>query len=170
MLSQNQKLILKLQKEIDSLAKRESRYMYLGLLSEYQTQPELIVQKLVYTKLNPTQHFLFKRVLHGLNVYKPEEVEKLHWDKKRRIKKVWRRGQREVNAWKQVICNKASNQIFSVFDNTTLGKAMSNLPVEDIDPDYVNTMSFKELGVKYEDLILFYMQKNLLPKNFLTLK
>ena len=81
MLTQNQKQILELQKNITKLAKREERYMYLGLMSEYQTQPDIINQKLDYTKLNPAQHFLFKRVLHGLNIYSLEERNKLHWDK-----------------------------------------------------------------------------------------
>lgn len=152
------------------LAKREERYMYLGLLSEYQLQPEVIAQKLVYTKLNPKQHFLFKRVLHGLNVYSPEERANLHWDKKRRIKKVWKRGQREVNAWKQVICNRYVQNIFKLFHNSKDAQYLANYPVDDIDQDYTNTMSFKELGVEYEDLILFYMNKGLLPRNFLTLK
>jgi hypothetical protein len=170
MLSNEQKQILKLEKQIAELQARKERYEYLGILSEYQTQPEVISQRLDYTKLNPTQHFLFKRVLHGLNVYTPEQRSKLHWDKKRRIKKVWQRGQREVNAWKQVITNKRAMQIFSIFKGTRLADEINALPVDDIDPTYINKLTFKELGITYEDLILFYMKKGLLPKNFLTIK
>ena len=170
MLTQEQKQTLELQNNIAILQARESRYMYLGLLSEYQLQPEIIAQKLVYTKLNPQQHFLFKRVLHGLNIYKPEEQSNLHWDKKRRVKKVWQRGQREVNAWKQVICNKYAAKILSNFTNTGAGKYLNSIPVDEIDHEYINTMSLKDLGIKYEDLILFYMNKGLLPRNFLSLK
>jgi len=170
MLSNEQKQILKLEKQIAELQARKQRYEYLGILSEYQTQPEVISQRLDYTKLNPTQHFLFKRVLHGLNVYTPEQRSKLHWDKKRRIKKVWQRGQREVNAWKQVITNKKAMQIFSIFKGTRLADEINALPVDDIDPTYINKLTFKELGITYEDLILFYMKKGLLPKNFLTIK
>jgi len=170
MLTENQKQTLRLQKNITKLAKREERYMYLGLLSEYQLQPDIINQKLDYTKLNPAQHFLFKRVLHGLNVYSTEEIQKLHWDKKRRIKKVWQRGQREVNAWKQVICNKNANKLFTVFHNSSLAKQLFSYPIDDVDYEYTNTLSFKEIGIRYEDLILFYMNKGLLPKNFLTVK
>jgi hypothetical protein len=170
MLTQDQKQILRLQDNIATLAAREERYMYLGLLSEYQLQPELIIQKLEYTKLNPAQHFLFKRVLHGLNMYTPEEQASLHWDKKRRIKKVWQRGQQEVNAWKQILCNKYAQKIFSFFNNTETGQFLNSLPVDEIDPSYTNTMSLKDLGIKYEDLILFYMSKGLLPRNFLLVK
>lgn len=170
MLTQQQKQILETEKNIRLLQIRKERYEYLGILDEYQTQSKAVVQRLDYTKLNPTQHFMFKRVLHGLNVYKPEEVTKLHWDKKRRIKKVWQRGQREVNAWKQILCNKYAQQIFSIFSGTTLADQLNALPVDDVDHDYVNTLSFKDLGISYEDLILFYMKKGLLPKNFLTIK
>ena len=100
MLSQEQLQILKQHQQKEILSKREERYHYYGLLTEYQLHPPSIVNSLSYAKLNPYQHFLFKRVLHGLKVYKPEEVRKLHWDKKRRITKVWKRGQREINAWK----------------------------------------------------------------------
>ena len=170
MLTNEQKQILKLEKQIAELQARKERYEYLGLLSEYQTQPEIIAQRLDYTKLNPKQHFLFKRVLHGLNVYSPEEQAKLHWDKKRRIKKVWQRGQRDVNAWKQVITAKKIQTLFSIFTNTQFGRDLNSIPVDEIDPTYINTVSLKDLNIKYEDLILFYMKKGLLPKNFLTVK
>ena len=155
---------------IEELKKREERYAYLGLLSEYQTQPKNLVQTICYTKLNPHQHFLFKRVLHGLNVYKPEEVQKMHWDKKRRIKKVWQRGQNELNMWKQVICNKRSNEIFRIFTNSSLAKGFVNASINDVDLTYKNKISLKDLGLTYDDLILFYISKGLLPKDFLSLK
>jgi hypothetical protein len=170
MLTNEQKKILELEKQIAKLQARKERYEYLGILSEYQTQPEIIAQRLDYTKLNPTQHFLFKRVLHGLNVYSPEERTKLHWDKKRRIKKVWQRGQREVNVWKQIITAKKVQTVFGIFTNTQFGRDMNAIPVDEIDPTYINKMSLKDLDIKYEDLILFYMKKGLLPKNFLTVK
>ena len=74
--------------------------MYYGIYEAYCAN-KLNIQSLEYTKLNPKQHFMFKRVLHGLNVYSKEEVSKMHWDKKRRIRKVWQRGQNTINEWKQ---------------------------------------------------------------------
>ena len=44
----------------------------LGMLSDYQLISANLVQPIVYTKLNPKQHFLFKRILHGLKMYKKE--------------------------------------------------------------------------------------------------
>ena len=89
MLSKEQISSLNNNKQELILSKRIERYQYLGLLSEYQLHPFLKVNSFQYTKLNKYQHFLFKRVLHGLKVYTPEEVNKLHWDKKRRITRCW---------------------------------------------------------------------------------
>ena len=70
MLSQDQKELIEKQKQIAILAQRKSRYEYLGLLSDYQLNRPSLLFELEYTKLNPYQHFLFKRVLHGLNIYR----------------------------------------------------------------------------------------------------
>ena len=94
----------------------------------------------------------------------------MHWDKKRRIKRVWKRGQREINAWKQTICNRAANEIFKIFHHSPFAKAILSISVDNTSDTYNNTMSLKELGIKYEDVILFFMGKGLLPSNFLQLK
>jgi len=168
MLSQKQKDLLKEKAQISLLEKRESRYNYLGLLSEYQLNPPSLIRELEYVKLNPHQHFLFKRVLHGLNIYKKEEVEKMHWDKKRRIKKVWFRGQHAINELKQYVAYKQTQKIFSIFKGN-IGEGIVNAPFEYL-TDYKNKSSLKELGLKYEDLIIKFMSLGLLPKNFLSLK
>jgi|TARA_R110002020_G_scaffold75935_3_gene192951 hypothetical protein len=169
MLSQKQLQKLNQQQQVNLLKLREERYQYYGLLSEYQLHPESIVNSLNYSKLNKYQVFLFKRVLHGLNVYKPEEVKKLHWDKKRRISRVWRRAQREINAWKQTICNKKiNNYLRKTFTGKTVEYILS-IPAEETLEDYNNTMTFKELGIKYEDVILKFLSLGLLPRNFFTI-
>jgi len=149
---------------------KERRYMYLGILSEYQLYAKN--QNLLYTRLNPYQHFLFKRVLHGYSVYKPEELQKMHWHKKKRIKKVWHRAQDELNLWKQAICNKAAADIFKVFWHSELAKDIVTLceGKDSVDSTYLNTMSFKDIGINYEDVIIFFIGRGLLAKNFLELK
>ena len=149
---------------------KEGRYKYLGLLEEYQLYLKDPKQVIVYTKLNPQQHFLFKRVLHGTNLYTQQDLSKMHWDKKRRVKKVWQRGQREINAWKQRICNRASQEIFKIFHHSEFAKSILDQSVDYIDNEYKNTMTFKDLGIKYEDVILLFMGKGLLPTNFLSIK
>ena len=171
MLSQQQIQQLKLNQQSVVLDLRIERYQYLGLLKEYQLHPPSIVNSLDYTKLNQYQVFLFKRVLHGLNVYTPEKVKKLNWEKKRRISKVWKRGQKEINAWKQTICNKkASAYLKKTFKHSPLALYIANIPAEETSDDYNNTFSFKDLGIKYEDVILKFMSVGLLPNNFFTIQ
>lgn len=170
MLSQEQLTQLQTDESKNIISLRESRYQYYGLLEEYQLHPPSIINNLSYNKLNSYQHFLFKRVLHGLNVYDKQEIETLHWDKKRRISKVWRRSQREINAWKQTICNKKINDFFRRTFHGPTAEYIISVPEDEILEDYNNTLTLKDLGITYEDLILRFMSRGLLPKNFFTLK
>tara|TARA_R100001463_G_scaffold2822_7_gene11723 strand:+ start:11998 stop:12501 length:504 start_codon:yes stop_codon:yes gene_type:complete len=154
---------LKQQREVN-------RYEYLGMLSDYQTVKSKLVQDIVYTQLNTQQIFLFKRVLHGLNAYKSDELVGMHWDKKRRVKKVWRKAQRVINRFKQTIANKRSNEILSMFDHSPLAKNIMSVPVEEVDDQFINKMTLKELGIKYEDLIIKFYSEGLLPRNYFQLK
>lgn len=149
---------------------REERYMYLGILSEYQTISKNLAQPIDYSKLNPYQHFLFKRILHGFKMYKREELNKMHKDKKRRISKVWKRGQDVLNHWKQEICNKESNKIFSIFVNSPGAMYVANMDPKDTDSNYNNRMSLRDLEITYEDVIIKFISVGLLPKNFFNLK
>jgi hypothetical protein len=169
MLSQNQES--QVQESKNLLSQTLQRYHYYGLLEEYQLHSNLIANGFQYNKLNSYQHFLFKRVLHGLNVYSTEEVEKLHWDKKRRITKVWKRSQKEINAWKQMICNKKANDYFkNTFKSCSIIEYILSVPVTEVLDDYNNKLTFKDLDITYEDVILLFMSKGLLPKNYLILK
>mgnify|MGYP003148459612 CR=1 FL=1 len=151
--------------------RQEARYTYLGMLSEYQLFIKEPRQTLVYTKLNPTQHFLFKRVLHGLKMYDKEEVKEMHWDKKRRITKVWKRGQNVINELKQFVSYKQVQPLFRIFvkGKSRLGRDIYEAPFEYIS-DYKNKMTLKSLGLNYEDLIIKFMGQGLLPKNYLSLR
>lgn len=172
MLSQDQKQLLLKQKQVAVLSQREERYTYLGILNEYQIIANKdLYQKLNYTKLNPQQHFRFKRVLHGLNMYTKDEVAKMHWDKKRRIIKVWKKGQSVINEWKQEVCNKKINHyLTNWFGKSQLVKDIIDIPATETLPDYNNKLKLKDLGITYEDLILKFMSVGLLPNNFLELK
>tara|TARA_Y100000361_G_C11067040_1_gene293563 strand:+ start:181 stop:657 length:477 start_codon:yes stop_codon:yes gene_type:complete len=122
-----------------------------------------------YSKLNPQQHFLFKRILHGLKMYTKDEIDKMHWDKKRRIIKVWKRAQDVINRWKQLLCYTDANKIFSIFVGSELGKALHNMPFEYL-PDYRNKLTLKQCGIEYEHLIVKFISEGLLPKNYLDIK
>ena len=162
-------MITQLQANKIKLQQRRDRYEYLGMLSEYQTIASTITEPISYTKLNPKQHFMFKRVLHGLKMYDQAEIAKMHWDKKRRITKVWKRSQNIINELKQFVSYKQIQPIFRIFAKSTLGREIYEMPFEYL-PDYKNKMTLKELGLNYEDLIVKFMGVGLLPKNYLSLK
>ena len=147
-----------------------NKLSYLGILSEYQTLTKDLTQQIVYSQLSQRQHFLFKRVLHGLNVYTADELEKTHWDKKRRIKRVWRRSQQVINSWKQVICNKRANEVFKLFNHSSLAKHFLSEDVNNTDDKFINKMSLKQLDITYEDLIIKFISEGLLPQNYLAVR
>lgn len=162
MLTQEQKKKLR---DIQRLKERESRYSYYGILQEYQLNADC---RLDYSSLNQHQKFLFKRVLHGLNIYTDEEVAKMHFHKKNRIKRVWMKGQKILNEWKQIISSKQVNYfLYSTFGDKV--KAFTDIPVEETLSDYRNNLRLKDLGIRYEDVILKFISEGLLPKNFLRL-
>jgi len=160
------------QEQLNKLNKERlvNRYTYLGILNDYQTISKDLTQTIIYSQLNQYQHFLFKRVLHGLNIYTQEERKAMHYGKKKRITRVWKRAQRVINSWKQMICNKRSNEILQLFDNSPLAQHIMAEPVEATDRSFINNMDLKTLGIRYEDLIIKFISEGLLPKNFLTLQ
>ena len=149
MLNEEQQQLLKAEQAVIKLQKREERFMYYGIYESYLANKSNI-QKLDYTKLNPQQHFMFKRVLHVLNVYSKEEVSQMHSQKKRRISKVWRKGQNVINEWKQILCNKKVNSFLYVTfgEKSSFVKDLLNVPVTDIDSNYMNKCKLKDLGIE----------------------
>ena len=140
------------------------RTHYQGILSDYQLYAK---DQFTYSKLNPKQHFLFKRVVHGLNVYSQQEIQTMSPAKKKRITKVWKRGQLEINLLKQTVCNEFCNKIFSIFTNSPLAKAMVS---DEVNAKYINRFTLKQLGINYDHLIVHFIRVGLLPHNFLQLK
>jgi hypothetical protein len=96
----------------------------------------------------------------------------MHPQKRKRITKVWKRGQTVINEWKQIISNKRLNTFLYVTfgEKSPFIKDLLEVPVTDIDPTYTNKLTLKDLGITYEDLILRFMHVGLLPKNFLSVK
>ena len=171
MLSPEQQQVLKKQADITSLQKREERYMYYGIYEQYCTNRHDMLN-LEYSKLNPSQHLMFKRILHGLKMYSKDEIINMHKEKRGRIIKVWKKSQKVINQWKQQISNKKLNCFLEVTfgNNSPMINDLMAIPTTDILDDYTNILTLKQLGITYEDLILRFMSVGLLPKNFLSLK
>ncbi len=93
----------------------------------------------------------------------------MHWDKKRRIIKVWKRSQDVINKWKQWLCHNKANAIFAIFTHSKDAKALIAVPFEYM-PDFKNKMSLKDCGIEYEHLIIKFIEEGLLPGNYFNIK
>ena len=88
----------------------------------------------------------------------------------KRILKVHRRAQSTLNIWKQQVTNVLSSNIFStLFPKSSLAKAFVET-TEDVDPEYINKMTFKELGISKKNVIDKLITDGVLPINFYQLK
>jgi hypothetical protein len=114
------------------------------------------------------QNLLYKRAMFGLNIYTREEVQKMHWQKRKRIKKVQIRTQKELNLWKQELVNNLTNKLLStMFPKSPVTKAL--LDYSYTDSEFKNTISFTDLGIKKSDIVKRLITKGLLPNNFNSL-
>lgn len=119
---------------------------------------------------NSYQNFLYNRALFGLKVYEKEELDNMHWDKKKRIIKVHKRTQSLLNIWKQRITIELTNHLFrdrfpdSEITQDLIGK------FGEVDPDFVNDIPFKLLRISKDDIVERLIEEGILPRNFRELK
>lgn len=150
------------------------KVVYKGKMQSYQLYGNPgRKQQMVYEKdeFNMQQNFLYKRVLFGLSVYSPEELAKMHWDKKKRIQKVHERAQNVLNIWKHQLTNQwTADLLGNLFWNSSFVKEYSEKFVNDIDPTYISNLEFKSLGVTKKEVINKLIDEKVLPYNFYQLK
>ena len=88
--------------------------------------------------------------------------------KRKRIKKVQIRTQKELNLWKQELVNNLTNKLLStMFPKSPVTKAL--LDYSYTDSEFKNTISFTDLGIKKSDIVKRLITKGLLPNNFNSL-
>lgn len=148
--------------------------VYSGNYSKYQTEGSNYNGK-KYSKvendyLNDYQIFLYNRAMFGLNVYTKDQIEKLHWEKRKRINKVNQRAKDILNLWKQRIVNINTTRVFQVcLPDHPVTKFMTDT-VDDVDSKYINTIPLKELGITRPQIIRKFIEEGVLPLNFYKLK
>lgn len=147
---------------------------YVGNYSKYQLEGNDYNGKkyslIVHTPLNNHQNMLYNRALFGLSLYTQEEIQEMHWEKRKRIIKVYKRAQSVLNIWKQEITNKITTAFFSaLFPKTEFAIIMENT-VNDTDEEFINKLSFRDLGISKSQIILKLIETGILPPNFYELK
>lgn len=151
------------------------KVVYTGRLNEYQKYGNNYQQKryVEYERdeFNQYQNFLYKRAIFGLTVYSPEELQTMHWDKKKRIQKVHARAQSVLNTWKQQLANEwATGLLSKIFHHSQLAKDLIESFGSHIDPDYISPLEFKSLGISKRDIVEKLISEKILPNNFYQLK
>lgn len=135
---------------------------YKGKMQSYQTGQ---------LRLNNYQNQLFKRALYGLSFYTKEEVLQMPKQKRKRISRVNKRAQICLNVMKQERTNALCRHICTtkLFFKENSGALFFEKDVE-IDPNFINTLEFKDLGIKKVHMISRFIKEGILPKDFYNLK
>jgi len=120
-------------------------------------------------KYSPYQNYLYKRALYGLDSLSVEELNTMCSKKRSRIVNVYNRGQLVVNKYKHQVTKKLTDKLLgSLFPNSSLISEIINC--EDIDNNYKNTLTFKDLSIEKDMIVELFISEGILPKNFLSLE
>lgn len=160
---------MKTSQKIKQIESRTDRTHYEGKFNDFQSFGSSFkgttystFEKDPYTE---AQNFLYKRALFGLKMYKPEEIKAMHWQKRKRIKKVHRRTQDVLNLWKQEIMIEKTNRWFSaLFPQSIITEEL--IEYSEVDPLFVNNLSFTALDINKEDIVQKLCDKKILPHDF----
>ena len=120
-------------------------------------------------KYSPYQNYLYKRALYGLDSLSVEELNTMCSKKRSRIVNVYNRGQLVVNKYKHQVTKQLTDKsLGSLFPNSSLISEI--IKYEDIDNNYKNTLTFKDLSIEKDLIVDLFMTEGILPKNFLSLE
>ena len=120
-------------------------------------------------KYSPYQNYLYKRALYGLDSLSVEELNTMCSKKRSRIVNVYNRGQLVVNKYKHQVTKQLTDKLLgSLFPNSSLISEI--IKYEDIDNNYKNTLTFKDLSIEKDLIVDLFMTEGILPKNFLSLE
>ena len=117
---------------------------------------------------SPYQNYLYKRALYGIQALDEKELATMCSRKKQRIVNVYKRAQSILNIAKQKATIHYTNLLFKQLFPTSPFTQML-LEESETDASFKNTLTFKNLNIKKEDIISIFISEGILPKNFLSL-
>jgi len=120
-------------------------------------------------KYSTYQNYLYKRALYGIDSLSVDELNSMCSKKKSRILNVYNRAQLVVNNYKHRVTKQLTDKLLlSLFPNSSLISELNSY--EDMDANYKNTLTFKDLCIHKDQLVELFMLEGILPKNFLSLE
>jgi hypothetical protein len=122
-------------------------------------------------KFTAYQNLIYKRALFGLKMYSKNELNKMRWKERQKIKYINRKAQKSLNLFKQERVNIMCDNLYrSVFPNSKLARDAFSLEKSITNPKIINKLDLKSLRISKEDVILRFVKEGILPKNFYELK
>lgn len=136
---------------------------YSGKMSEYHTHGARYYNQ----SLTHYQKSLYEKTVFGIKGLPSNEVSKLTKEERLIIIETHRKCQQVLNAWKQEIVNELSNKLFKkYFPKSPFTETLTEKYPNIVDDSFVNTISFKLLGIKRSDIIKKLMKSSILPDDF----
>lgn len=121
-------------------------------------------------KLSPKQKDLYSKVVYGFKAYTKEEVANMSERAKINVTVTYTKAQRILRNWKQDLTFSFIDKLMmSLFPKSPIVKAMCDTTGHIDDVSKEDEISFKDLGIKQEQIISKLIQFSLLPKNFYEL-
>lgn len=115
------------------------------------------------------QNYLYNRKLRGLKSLTQKELDGMCNKKKQRIHRIHIKAQKAINRLKQRNVIKYTNLIFeSLFPNSPFTDFM--LESIETDDKFRNNLNFKDLNIGKDDIIAIFIEEQILPSNFLSVK
>ncbi len=137
-------------------------------IKDYMAKP-VKYQDFEQDKYSTYQNYLYKRALYGIDSLSVDELNSMCSKKKSRILNVYNRAQLVVNNYKHRVTKQLTDKLLlSLFPNSSLISELNSY--EDVDANYKNTLTFKDLCIHKDQLVELFMLEGILPKNFLSLE
>lgn len=154
-----------------NISHRQGKYQFAGKLSDFQkldANPNSYM-KYEQDEFSAYQNQRYKRVLYGLRSLNKEEYNKTCKAKRKRISKVYFKGQKVINKLKQESTNAYTNLIFkTLFPNSPLTNWL--LENTQTDEGFKNTLELSDVNINKHDIIKAFIEEGILPKNFMEVK
>lgn len=150
------------------MEKRKERFEYVGKLEEYQLTPKRITIQYEVDQYSSYQNYLYKRALYGISAIPEQELATMCSKKRKRIERVYLRGQQVINLHKQKLTNQITNLLFErLFPQSPIAQFF--MSHTDTDEKFKNTLNFKDLNITKDDIICIFIEEGVLPKNFMEI-
>ena len=145
---------------------------YKGKMPSYQQKGAVSKKrKSEQHRFTPYQNLLYKRAIMGLNVYTKQEQDDMHWEKRRRIKRVHRKAQSTINLLKQERMDAYCDKLYQdLFPKSKLAQTVFSSDKTLTDPKIMNTLELKFLGITKVNVVNRLVIEGILPKDFYNLK